>query len=240
MFSGADDALMSCLVAAGLVVLAHGLDAVSSRRHRDGDGWGRSLALALCGVALASLVLGVSVASERGDLLVLLATGVAVCVSAIPLGRGHLVGRRTQPANPWDRAYRVHPARVAALLSSKPANAPLRRRRASAPGTPGPDRPGPRAEGAVREGVVLQHGETAPPAAAPDPRRAGSARTGSRTGSRPDSRVESRRTDAERDTRPPEVTEASDTLHDVGEVLGDVARLLGLDDDRRPRRAPNP
>ncbi|MDO5627924.1 MAG: hypothetical protein Q4G43_06335 [Mobilicoccus sp.] len=134
---------MISLIAAGLVVLAHVVDAVSQRRRPDRDGWGHSLALALCGVAAIGLVLGGTLADTPADLVVILATGVAVTVSMIPLlGHRDVDAARARPSSPWDRAYRMQPGRVAQLL------APPRR------ATP---RPVVR-DATPREGVVVENG----------------------------------------------------------------------------------
>lgn len=148
VFGPADDAMAFCLAAAGLVVVAHVTDALSGRRHPHGEGWGRSLALALAVLAVIGLVAAAVLASSTTDLLLILATCTAVTISTIPL-----LGPRdpaTSPRqNPWDRAYRVRPARVAELL------APPRRRRAERAAT---DR-------TPREGVVVTSTATPSPVA---------------------------------------------------------------------------
>lgn len=204
--SGHADAVMFCLIAAALVVVAHGIDAVSSRR-RSGDGWGNSLALALCGLGLGLVCLGAVMATSRTDLLLTLSTAAAVVVSAMPLVGLNAGDEDAPPANPWDRAFRVRRGRVTQLLSPTPRPAP--------PQSPAPRTAPPAGvPEAAREGVVMPTGMPGPERTAAEV-------------------VTQRRRPAPSD---PEVYEAEETLHDVTEVVGDLGRLLGLDrrDGRRP------
>lgn len=120
-----DDTLLSCLVAATLVVVAHGIDGLGPRDD-DGEGMARSLALALCGLALGLLAVAAFFATTRTDLLIVVCTAAATLVSLMPLvgllpgGVRHQVRR----INPWDRAFRIRPTRAADLLT--PAASPGR------------------------------------------------------------------------------------------------------------------
>ncbi|GMA41147.1 hypothetical protein [Mobilicoccus caccae] len=163
MIGRADDALVFCLIAAALVVLAHAIDALGSRKG-DGDGWANSLALSLCGLALGILVVGATIAPSRTDLLLTMSTAGAVIVSALPLvGFRAGDGENMHPANPWDRAFRVRRSRVSELLSPTPRPQPAdppraRRGPATPPGTP-------------REGVIMPAVDPRAAAAQPPPRR---------------------------------------------------------------------
>lgn len=208
MIGRADDALVFCLIAAALVVLAHAIDALGSRKG-DGDGWANSLALSLCGLALGILVVGATIAPSRTDLLLTMSTAGAVIVSALPLvGFRAGDGENMHPANPWDRAFRVRRSRVSELLSPtprpQPADPPRARR---GPATP----PGTPREGVIMPAVDPRAAAAQPPTAATPPRTRPAASS-------------------------PEVYEAEETLHDVSEVVGDLGRLLGLDRREHPRR----
>lgn len=208
MIGRADDALVFCLIAAALVVLAHAIDALGSRKG-DGDGWANSLALSLCGLALGILVVGATITPSRTDLLLTMSTAGAVIVSALPLvGFRAGDGENMHPANPWDRAFRVRRSRVSELLSPtprpQPADPPRARR---APATP----PGTPREGVIMPAVDPRAAAAQPPTAATPPRTRPAASS-------------------------PEVYEAEETLHDVSEVVGDLGRLLGLDRREHPRR----
>lgn len=160
MSGSADDALLLCIAAACLVVAAHGVDVLSARRGA--GGFGHSLAFALCGLALCLPVALVPFARSSSDVLLLLATAGAVVVSAAPLVRSGQPGEPDRRANPWDRAYRVHPSRVAQLLSP-----PRRSGRSAgpaagwAPTTPQAPTAPPR--GAVHTGIVLPSTPPKPP-----------------------------------------------------------------------------
>ncbi|GAB49982.1 hypothetical protein [Mobilicoccus pelagius] len=219
MIGHAADALLYCLVAAGCVVLAHGVDALTSRRDAERT---HPVALALLAVGVTALAVGALFARSSTDVLVVASSCAAVAVSALPLLGFRLGGdSETRRVDPWDRAYRVHPGRVARLLSPRiprpTPEAPRTGRAAGRPtsrtgstaATPPADRPAAdptpaplptrTMEAATHHGVVVTPGPpgTTPPAARP------------------------------------EVYEAEETLHDVTQVVGDLGRLLGL--DRRPR-----
>lgn len=218
MSGHADDTLLYCIAAACGVVLAHGVDAFASRGRRV-DG-GHPLALALLGLAVVSLVAGGLVATSATDVLVVVASCAAVAVSALPLTGVRLGRAEDGPANPWDRAYRVQPGRVAQLLSRRPG-----RRAEVHPGPGDGERPGATIAGAVRPPRATPDPEPVPPGASTPTLDPGGARRGvvvpPADSGRPPAST-------------PEVYEAEETLHDVTEVIGDLGRLLGL--DRRPRR----
>lgn len=217
MIGGADDALLFCLLATAFLVAAHGVDALGSRRDKDDDGWAHSLALALLGLAVGMLVLAATFASSSTDLLVTLASCAAIAVSAMPLvGFRFGNGTRERPANPWDRAYRVRPARVAQLLSpARPAPAPAAPREPRAyEGVVLPDsvsgQPAPPRDRPERPTAPTGLGDSVPAPATPPASQPGVASA-------------------------PEVYEAEETLNDVSQVVGDLGRLLGLDSDDRRR-----
>ena len=79
MIGHADDALLYCIVAACCVVLAHGVDALASRRRR-AEG-GNPFALALLGLAVAALAVGGLVSRSATDVLVVVASCAAVELS---------------------------------------------------------------------------------------------------------------------------------------------------------------
>ncbi|WP_168582466.1 hypothetical protein [Gephyromycinifex aptenodytis] len=219
-----DDALVVCLIAACLVVLAHGVDAIGARRRE--DGWWHSLALALCGLALCLLVGRLAFIQSVGDVIELLATAAAVTVSALPLvGVRGAGGERQRPANPWDRAYRITPARVAQLLS--PAAPP----RASRNSDSNVDtNASAHAVDSVRRtlsGVILD-----PPGTATHPRRASAS-----AATPPPSSSSSDETSRPRVANGP-TQEAAEALHEVEDVLNGVTSLLGLRAERRPRADP--
>lgn len=209
MSAHVDDALVVCLIAACLIVCAHGIDALGSR-YRE-DGWWHSLALALCGLAICLPLGRLVFVRSTGDAIELLATATAVAVSALPLlrvrGPG---GERRQPANPWDRAYRITPTRVAQLLS--PAAQP-RRPPPSVSGAPATSSPSnPRA----LVGTVLE--PTFP-------------RLPATPGQQPPNSAEQVRPRAPYGP----TQEAAEALHDVDDVLNGVSHLLGLERDPRRR-----
>lgn len=257
MIGHADDALLYCIVAACCVVLAHGVDALTPRRRRTEGG--NPVALALLGLAVVALAVGGLFAKSSTDVLVVVASCAAVAVSALPLTGIRLGGDTgTPPTNPWDRAYRIHPGRVAQLLSPRGARPVAEPVVEPVVGDPRPEAPHSRPGGS--------RGRTGATAADMTPGAAGS-----RTQTRPDGASTSTpptRTSttpglahhgvvitpepaAVPATAPgavapaagpqvgvpsstPEVYEAEETLNDVTQVVGDLGRLLGL--DRRPRR----
>lgn len=204
-----DDALVVCLIAACLVVLAHGIDAIGSRHSE--DGWWHPLALALCGLAICLLIGRLAFVQSTGDAIELLATATAVTVSALPLvGRRGPAGVRLRPANPWDRAYRVTPTRVAQLLSPAAQTRQRPPRVSGRPGTSSASKP------QALIGTVLEPAPASPPAR-PAPQPPGS-------------------TDQVGPPAPNGPTqEAAEALHNVDDVLNGVLHLLGLDRDHHNR-----
>lgn len=219
MFGSSGDTVLSCLVAAALVVVAHVIDGVGGRRR---GSWSNSLALALCGLSLVTLAVSVVRAGSRTELLLLASTAVATCVSAIPLFAADdepettavsappaPAPRPQPPRNPWDQTFRVRRNRVAELLGVPPRPAPT-----TAPTARRPDE--------APSALGIATAPTATPATAPGT---------------PTVMPGATATDPSPPRRSafPEVDEAEETLNDVGQIMGDLGRLLGLGSDH-PRR----
>lgn len=208
-----DDALVVCLIAASLIVCAHGIDAIGSR-YRE-DGWWHSLALALCGLAIGLLLFRLVFVRSTGDAIELLATATAVAVSALPLLRVRGPGdERRRPANPWDRAYRITPTRVAQLLS--PAARPRR---------PSPQMRGRPATSSSLAPRALT-GTVLPPRLPRSP---------ATPGQQPPGPSDDLSNPVHLRAAYGPTQEAAEALHDVDELLNGVSHLLGLERGRRRR-----